>query len=188
MSKRIVLIIIASLVAVAVLAGCGGKQVSPAPATEVPMQAAEEPAYMGKGMVLPAGAAYAEGQEIRFMHTEVSDPDVAKLLSGMMSSPVLYVPSLAQAAVTVPVYVFKNGGAGMGPLGFQPDVFGDLPGTDSYTPLRKIVFVTWVDESKARELKSVSEILEAEKNGEVTLEESNVVVNMPFVVWPDGKR
>jgi hypothetical protein len=187
MSKRFIYLILAALVAVAVLAGCG-KQASPAPATEVPMQATEASAYMGKGIVLPAGVAYAEGQEIRFMHTEVSDPDVAKLLSDMMSSPVLYVPSLAQAAVTVPVYVFKNGGAGMGPLGFQADVFGDLPGTDSYTPLRKIVFATWTDAGKARELKSVSEILEAQKNGEVTLEQSNVVVNMPFVIWPGGKR
>jgi hypothetical protein len=145
---------------------------------------------MGDAPSVPAGMAYVDGQEIRFMHTEVSDPGVADVLTKMMNSPVLTVPSLAQApeAMLSNVYVFKNGVEGMGPLGFQPDVFDNPPGSAGYTPLRKIVFVVWKDESKARELKSLEEVLQAEKAGDITLEASDVVVNMPFVTWPDGQR
>jgi len=140
--------------------------------------------------VIPAGLAFADGQEIRFIHTEVSDPDVAGLLSDMMSSPVIHVPSLADApeSMLAKVYVFKNGVEGMGPLGFQPDVFDNPPGTEGYSPLRRIIFVTWVDGSAPRELKSLTEVLDAESKGELTIEESNIVVNMPFVTWPGGER
>jgi hypothetical protein len=145
---------------------------------------------MAESPTVPAGLAYVDGQEIRFMHTEVSDPGVAEVLTKMMDSPVLVVPALAQApdAALATVYVFKNGVKGMGPLGYQPDVFDNPPGSEGYSPLRKIVFITWKDESKARELKSLAEVVELEQAGGLTLEASNVVVNMPFVTWPGGQR
>ncbi len=86
------------------------------------------------------------------------------------------------------VYVFENGLKGMGPLGFQPDVFNNPPGTDGYSPLRQIILVKWNDEAKARELKSVAEISAAETAGEITTTKPGVVVNMPFMVWDGGKR
>jgi hypothetical protein len=54
---------------------------------------------------------YLEGQEIEFIHTEVSDPKVAKLLTDITDSPVLVVPLLAQApeATLVIVNVFATG-------------------------------------------------------------------------------
>ncbi len=139
---------------------------------------------------IPAGQAYAEGAEIFFSHTEVSDPGVAEKLTNMMKSPVLTVPSLALAPdeMLATVYVFQNGVKGKGPLGFQPDVFNNPPGTDGYSPLRKITFVTWADGVDATLLKSEADILTAETAGNVTLEKSNVVVNMPFMVWDGGKR
>ena len=145
---------------------------------------------MADGPTIPAGLAYTEGQEIRFVHTEVSDEEIAKLLSGMMSSPVLFVPSLAEvpARTTAPVYVFTNGPTGMGPLGFQPDVFPFPPGDAQYTPLRSIHLVTWVAPGQSRELKSAADVQEAEQNGDVTIEKPGVVVNMPFVTWPSGQR
>lgn len=145
---------------------------------------------MGDAPVVPAGLAYADGQEIRFIHTEVSDPDIAQLLTDMMDSPVLVVPSLAQVpeSATAPVYVFTNGPEGMGPLGFQPDVFPFPPGSDAYTPLRRIHLVTWADPAAARELRAASEVEAALAAGELTEEIPGVVVNMPFVTWPDGNR
>ena len=139
---------------------------------------------------VPAGRAYAEGKEIFFSHTEASDADIAATLSDMMKSPVLYVPALAQvpAEALADVYVFENGLKGMGPLGFQPDVFNNPPGTDGYSPLRQIILVKWTDESKARELKSAADVLAAETAGEVTTSKPGVVVNMPFMVWDGGKR
>jgi hypothetical protein len=170
MSKKFIILVVLSLLAV-VLSAC---QSTSAP------NVAE----------VPAGKAYANGETIYFTHTEVSDKDVATLLTNMMKSPVIFVPSLAQApdAITTPVYVFKNGIAGSGPLKFQADVFENTPDDAAYTPLRKIVFVTWKNEGQAKEVKSAAEIQTLATSGAVTLEKSNVVVNMPFITWKGGKR
>ncbi len=145
---------------------------------------------MGTTAIMPAGMAYAEGREIYFMHTEASDADVAQLLTDMMDSPVLHVPSLAETpdSALANVYVFTNGIEGMGPLGFAADVFDSPPGTANYTPLRRLVLVTWANPASARVLKSAAEVQAAAATGEVTLEEPGVVINMPFVVWDGGKR
>ena len=139
---------------------------------------------------VPPGRAYLDGQEIYFIHTEVSDADVAKLLSDMMKSPVIHVPALSQVPATAlaDVYVFKNGVKGMGPLGFQPDIFDNPPGSVGYSPLRRLTLVTWQDPAGARELKSLVDLRSAESRVEVTLEKAPVVINMPFVTWPGGKR
>lgn len=140
--------------------------------------------------VLPAGMAYAEGKEIYFIHTEASDPEVANLLTDMMTSPVIFVPALAEvpAIALAEVYVFDNGIEGKGPLGFQPDVFDNPPGAPGYSPLRRLNVVTWANPSAARLLKSVVDIQQATEAGEVTIAQPGVVINMPFVVWEDGKR
>lgn len=145
------------------------------------------------GPTLPAVPGYAEGQAIRFVHPEASDPEIAQMLTTMIDSPVLVVPVLAQAPETMlaNVYVFTNGvtpeGA-MGPLGFQPDVFDNPPGTESYSPLRSVYLVTWQDEEAARVLMSAAEVQAAVENGELVIEQPGIVVNMPFLTWPDGHR
>lgn len=140
--------------------------------------------------LLPAGRAYAEGKEIYFVHTEASDAGVADLLTDMMSSPVIHVPSLANvpAEALADVYVFDNGIAGTGPFGFQEDVFNNPPGSEGYTPLRRLNVATWANPASARLLTSVDEIKAAEAAGELTIAQPGVVVNMPFVVWDGGKR
>jgi hypothetical protein len=102
----------------------------------------------------------------------------------------MFVPSLADVpeGSLANVYVFTNGVKGTGPFGFQADVFDNPPGTDGYTPLRRLNAIAWTDESKARELKSAQEVLDAEAAGEITIEQPGVVVNMPFVVWDGGQR
>jgi len=121
---------------------------------------------------LPAGKAYAEGQEIYFVHTEASDAEVAEKLTGMMNSPVIHVPSLASvpAEALANVYVFTNGVIGSGPFGFQADVFDNPPGAEGYSPLRNLNVVTWADPALARELKSATEVLAALAADELTIE------------------
>jgi len=133
---------------------------------------------------------YLEGQEILFQHTEVSDPKVAELLTEMVSSPVLVVPALAQAppSLLANVFVFKNGVRGGGPFKYQPDVFDNPPGSEGYRPLRALALVTWKNEQAARVLKSEREVKAAEQAGEVVIERPGVVVNMPLVTWPGGRR
>jgi len=182
-----------SLIVVIIVAGCASTvppAPAPTPASSVNAMGGGTGMDMKAPAAVPAGKAYAEGQEIYFMHTEVSDEGVAKILTNMMNSPVLIVPSLAKATddMLANVYVFKNGLKGMGPLGFQPDVFDNPPGTDGYRPLRRLILVTWQDEKGARELKSLAEVKAALDKGELTTEQPGVVINMPFVTWPGGKR
>jgi hypothetical protein len=140
--------------------------------------------------LLPAGKAYANGQEIYFVHTEASDEALAATLTKMMDSPVLYVPALADipAHALANVYVFENGLAGKGPLGFQADVFDAPPDAPDYSPLRRVNVVAWVDPAQARLLTSAAAVLAAQLAGEVTVAQPGAVVNMPFVVWEGGKR
>jgi len=142
------------------------------------------------GPISPPIRGYTEGQEIRFSHTEASDPGIAKTLTDMVNSPVLVVPTLAQVpeSALATVYVFANGVRGDGPLKFQSDVFDNPPGTPGYSPLRSIALVTWKDETAARTLKSAAEVKAAEGKGEITLKRPGVVVNMPLLTWPGGKR
>jgi hypothetical protein len=48
--------------------------------------------------------------------------------------------------------------------------------------------VAWADAAKARALKSAAEVLDAQKAGELSIEQPGAVINMPFVVWDGGKR
>lgn len=142
---------------------------------------------------IPPVAGFSEGADVYFLHTEASDRAVATMLSEMMGSPVLYVPSLAdiQLDATAPVYVFTNGLAPdgpRGPLGFQPDVLPFPPGDDRYSPLREIIRVTWTDPTAARMIRSEAEIAAAVAIAEVTLEPTGIIVNMPMVTWPNGRR
>lgn len=138
----------------------------------------------------PPVQGFHDGEEVFFAHSEASDADVARMLTEMMGSPVLVVPQLADtpAQARDDVFVFTNGVEGMGPFGFQPDVFPSAPGDDAYRPLRHVVLVTWVDEDQARELRSAQEVLSAADNGEVELQDSGAVVNMPMLTWPGGGR
>ena len=142
------------------------------------------------GFVVPPVDGFMEGQQIRFIHTEASDPGVSKLLTEMKGSPVLIVPSLAKAPreLLANVYVFTNGVAGEGPFKFQPDVFDNPPGQAGYTPLRALQLVSWKQPGRARELKSAGEVKQALTQGEIEIKQPGVVINMPMITWPDGHR
>ncbi|MGI9037705.1 MAG: DUF7482 domain-containing protein [Gemmatimonadota bacterium] len=169
--------------------------------TEVTEQTAEpEPA---SGMVMdmavegapevPPVRGFAAGEEILFLHTEVSDSTIATTLTDMMGgSPVLHVPELAQAggALLADVYVFTNGlqPDTQGPLGYQADVFDCPPGEACYRPLRRVNLVTWADPSTARLLRSADDVKTAIDAGELAVERPGIVVNMPMIRWPGGQR
>lgn len=131
-----------------------------------------------------------EGDDVLFLHTEVSDESIATILTEMMGPKVVVVPSLADISEELlgNVYVFTNGIVDSGPLGFQPDIFDSVPGNETYTPLRQIHLVTWATDSSPEQLNQVSDILEAKERGDVTIETSGIVVNMPILVWLNETR
>lgn len=148
---------------------------------------------MEDGPRFPPVHGFYAGDEILFIHTEASQQQVADMLTGMMGSPVLVVPSLADVpeSALATVYVFTNGvqpEGPRGPFGFQPDVFDSAPGDDAYTPLRRVTLLTWRDEGQARVLRSAEEVEAAISDGRLNVEEPGVVVNMPFLTWPGGER
>ena len=142
-------------------------------------------------LVPPVRGLY-KGEELFFIHTEASDPEVANLLTMMMGPEVLLLPSLTQIpdSVLANVYVFTNGVKGGGPFGFQPDVFDSVPGDSGYSPLRSINLVAWEEDTTKEpgELGSVEEIKAAEATGDVTIKRPDIVVNMPILSWPGGQR
>ena len=122
-----------------------------------------------------------EGEDVLFLHTEVSDESIANLLTEMMGPKVVVVPSLSEIPeeLLANVYVFTN---------FQPDIFDSVPGDEGYTPLRQINLVTWNENSDSQQLNSVDELFDAEDAGDLIIESSGIVVNMPILVWADETR
>jgi hypothetical protein len=139
---------------------------------------------------IPLMKGYYNGNEVFFIATESSDKTHADLLTQKNGWKVVFAPVLSKASASAlaKVYSFTNGIGSGGSMGKQSDVFDSTPAqTNDYSPLRKIVHVTWSDAGKARELKSVDEIMSAQKAGEVTLEEANIVMNFPMIKWSDGE-
>src|SRR5574341_1130678 len=130
----------------------------------------------------PPVTGFYNGQEIQFIHTEASDRQVAEMLTTMMGPRVLLVPSLAEVPgrLLADVYAFTNGVRGEGPFGFQPDVFDAVPGNPRYTPLRRVSLVTWKEAVQARRLRSTDEVTAAAAQGDVSIQRTGIVVNMPF--------
>ncbi len=66
--------------------------------------------YFANPVGIPYTTGYVDGQRISFIHPEVSDQKVADLLTEMLKSPVIVVPSLAQAPepMLANVYVFTK--------------------------------------------------------------------------------
>ncbi|MDK1117774.1 MAG: hypothetical protein QGM50_03180 [Anaerolineae bacterium] len=187
-------IVIFSLGAAVLFGACSSIPTS-APATEIATESSMDSMGMDSTMSSQdfaplVGGIYEDG-EVLFIHTEISDPDVATLLTDMMGGAVVVlVPELAEApsALLANVYVFTNGLEGFGPFGFQQDIFDSVPGDDGYRPLREVNLVEWNSDVEPRELRSVADLLSAETDGEVTITQSGIVVNMPILSWPDGTR
>lgn len=154
---------------------------------------------MGMGMGVPGVSAdqfaplvqgIYEGEQVLFLHTEASDASVAQMLTEMMGPEVVLVPELAEApdVLLANVYVFINGIEGMGPFGFQPDIFDAMPGDEDYRPLRRVNLVSWAEGAEPTRLESVEALMAAEAAGDVSIEDSGIVVNMPILSWPGGSR
>ena len=149
-------------------------------------------------ILIPLIDGYYNGTRVYFIHTETSEKSMSDMMTNMINFPTLYVPQLSSM---IPeknmskVYVFTNGIPGSGPYGggpfmFQIDVFDSIPiQKDKYSQYRVPYLVTWNENATARVLTSEEAILQAEKNRELTIQRSEVVVNAPIIAWngTDGK-
>jgi hypothetical protein len=138
-------------------------------------------------MDIPLLKGYENGNEIYFIATDVSDEKTA-FATNLTGFKVNYAPALAQTPDSArdQAYAFTNGVAGDGPFGFQIPVVNAKPGDEGYSPLWQVNEVTWNDNATARELKSVQEITTAEQNGELSINDTDIVVNHPAIQWQNG--
>ena len=141
-------------------------------------------------VIMPMIDGYYKGNKVYFVHTEVSDSAMAEMMSNMINFPTLHVPELKNIPEDqmARVYVFTNGVPGSEPYGggpfmFQIDVFDSIPGQKKYSQFRIPYLVTWNNDTKPRILNSESVILKAESDGKVSIEKSNLVVNVPMITW-----
>lgn len=185
-------ILLLPVVGVLLIAGCEQKFVKDWDGQPQDMTAAMGvvPDSLQAMNLAPLVKGYYSGGDLYFIHTEASDSAVANMLTEMMGPKVVHMPRLTHTPDTLlaDIYVFKNGIEGHGPFGFQPDIFGSVPDDPDYSPLRSIHLVRWKENAEPRELKTVEALKQAQVNGELTIEEPGIVVNMPVLVWPGGHR
>lgn len=145
-------------------------------------------------MDIPVIDAYYECETVWFVHTSVSDQQMAKQLTEMINYPTLYTPGLDNGVDLDElgnIYVFRNGVDrsdaepwGGGPFGYQIDVLDSVPDDETYTSLRQPHIVTWEDDADPEILKSVDQLKEAERAGRLSINPTDVVVTVPVVSWP----
>lgn len=143
-------------------------------------------------ITIPLVDGYYDGKRVYFIHTEVSDPQMAGMMTSMVNFPTLYIPDLKDITEKpAKVYVFTNGVPGTGPYGggpfmFQIDIFDSIPGKNGYSQFRVPHLVTWNKDSIPRVLISEKELLDAQRKGELVIESTNKIVNAPMIVWMEN--
>lgn len=134
---------------------------------------------------LPLQQGWYEGEVVLYVTTDVSHADVAAAKGAN------FAPRLAHALPDGPprpghpssvdkVYAVSNFK--------QPSVFASAPrpvgpasGDAAYSPLWRMVKVTWQPGRGPRELRSEEAVLDAAEKGEVVLEPTPVILNCPIV-------
>jgi hypothetical protein len=82
---------------------------------------------------------------------------------------------LARGNKVAPIWAFTNGPDG------QRNVIDVAPGDRGYTPLWRVVMVTWSEDATPRILRSAADVRRAARMGEVTLDQTQTVVNCPVL-------
>ena len=138
---------------------------------------------------IPLAKGYENGNEIFFIATDASDEKIAQQATKLLGFKVNFAPLLSQTPESAlsQAYAFTNGVPGQGPFGFQIPVLSTKPGDANYSALLQVNTVTWKDNSTVKELKSVQEIMTAEKNGNLTVNKTGIVVNHPAIKWQGGE-
>lgn len=137
--------------------------------------------------VLPLSKAWVDGLVVEYVTTDISDAAMARMMGAN------HVPRLRDAlggngrpSLVERVYKF--------PAGEQISIFQSAPapaGPDnkdaSYSPLWRVAEVRWLQGKSPRELKSEEQLLVAKDKGEVSIDDTNIVVNCPVTRGTSGR-
>lgn len=100
----------------------------------------------------------------RYIVTDTSTPDMAPMMNIAASPPTAI---LKEVAATDEIWVFGNGLAGPGVMGFQPAIFDNKATEPAWSPFWDHFTVVWQDEAAARILRSSDEVRAAIEAGEL---------------------
>jgi len=132
---------------------------------------------------IPLSKGYVNGKIAYFIATDASDSQIAASITNTTGFKVNYAPNLESTPESAlqQCYVFVNGiKESESAMGFQLGVATALPGK-GYSPLSQVDFVKWNTNATPRILKSAAEIMTAQKNGELSVAKTNIVINSPAV-------
>jgi hypothetical protein len=118
---------------------------------------------------------HVDGADVAFIRTDASDRDFAD------SEQLVWVPLMAGALQAegsfAHLYLIDNGANGQG------TVLTTHPGRDDYTPAFRVHRVSFAGDTEL--LTSEADIRDAESAGRLSVEETDIVVNYPFIRWGD---
>jgi hypothetical protein len=118
---------------------------------------------------------FFDGGDAWFIRTDASDADFAR------EHGLVYVPKLANALQAMGayghIYLFEGGSADQRP------VVNLIPGDTTYTPAFRVHNVTVEGDTL---LDSEAAVLAADEDGSATIEQTDIIVNFPLVLWPGG--
>jgi|SRR6185437_7316278 hypothetical protein len=127
---------------------------------------------------------YVDGRLAFFIATDSSDNQTAASINDSFGHRINFAPLLS----SIPKlyiqqgYDFINGIKGEGPFGFQLPIASALPGDKYYSPLVQLNFIKWNKIANARLLKSSEEIGQAQRNNELQIIKTNIIINSPAVM------
>jgi hypothetical protein len=127
---------------------------------------------------------YADGRLAFFIATDSSNSQTAASINDSFGHKINFAPLLS----SIPKlylqqgYDFLNGLKGEGPFGFQLPIASALPGDKYYSPLVQLNFVKWNENANVRLLKTSEEIGQAQRNGELQIIKTNIIINSPAVM------
>lgn len=132
---------------------------------------------------MPLSQGYVDGKIHYFLATDSSDNKIATSITNSTGFKVNFAPTLAMAPISSREqgYDFINGVKGGGSFGFQLPVASAIPGQKNYSPLVQLKLVRWNPDAKPVILTSAGEIINAQKNGSLTIINTNIVINSPVV-------
>lgn len=139
---------------------------------------------------LPMHKGIFNSSSVFYIVTDSSDQDLANKITERHGWNVELAPPIGETPddSLQQIFVFTNGVSGRGIYGFQDDVFSSTPNQElEYSPLSKVVEVTWKQGQNKIIFESAEEILDAREGGRVEFKESGVVINTPQIIWPDGQ-
>lgn len=137
---------------------------------------------------IPMHEGIVNGKTVDYIITDSSNNLVANTISSDQNWKVQLSPVLAHVPSTSygNIFIFTNGITGNGTHGYQDDVLSFTPSDKQYSPLNKVIEVSWDVGRGPFILNSTKAILDANMTGKIKLTVTDTILNTPEVIWDGG--